>query len=474
MQGGIGHVPSTTPLYVDPSRDIPFEATWQRWVSLQDGIADRPRSEQRLVHCATRGGFGQFVSNVIGCVALAILTDRRLLVSYDVNPVLEGVWQPERYEAEVWSVFDAHGLRLSDWGGGIDRDSLLSEFSGYARTHNLMNPFQLLHADQLLCADFTTLPSLANASLLLWPYESSVLPMLTANTRIRQRMLMLAHGAVDSLGMPLLSELIGPRIFRPADSIRRDLERLVALAAHTTRVALQVRVAPWGWVAKGGSVLVDYPDRENTPYVAARCGYMSIPAAEREAPVTMFVVGDVAESVLSVLLLMYRAEGRVVHATNAAWLADLSPSAALLLRNTTSHPGLEAWLRGTMPHVAVLVFASGSQLIGFHPPRDIAELGTATGMGRAVLEMWLLAQCSHVVLSENSNFGSIASALFPRDKKVQLVTRGRSPRCYPAMLGKFDGSMTSGQAQGTSCWNDKLHMIESMGWLEAQSNLTAM
>jgi hypothetical protein len=443
-------------------------------VRIQEGIADKPHNEQRLVFCTPRGGFGQFISNVIGCVALAMLTDRRLLINYDINPALDGPWIPERYEASVWSVFEPHGLRVSDWnpaGGPIDQGSLMTELGTY--TH-LENPWQLLHIDQLLCTDFTTLAHLENASMLVWAYESSPLPLISANMRLRPRMLTLAHGAVDSLGTPLLSELIGPRVFRPHSSIRQNLERLVAVAGPTTRVGLQVRVAPWGWVAKGGTLFVDYPDRGNAPYVAARCGYMSIPASEREAPVTVFVVGDVAESVLSVLLVMYRVEGQVVHATNAEWLAHLSPSAELLLRNTTSQPELDGWLRTVMPHVVVLVFASGSRLVGFRPPRDIADLGTPVGMDRAVLEMWLLAQCNHVVLSENSNFGSIASAVFPRDKKVQLVTRGYSPRCYPAMLGKFDGSMVSSQAQGATCWSDKVHMIDSMGWLEATANLTAL
>ena len=311
------------------------DTEWQRFLELQRTWRSRPN--QKFLHCMCKGGLAQFMASALGCVALGMLTDRALVFDYNKNHLTSSsdVWRPESYSTDVWSLFDRPEFQ------GVHRDRNVSKVE--VDVSGAVN----LHEEQLLCtslqewrtdAGFQTQQDKkfqgrrADDSVgFKWASEASALPLLLVNSHVRDRLLKIVGSKVDEMGIPAFEEVFGPRLFRLRPLLSDAVQRVLAIAGGQRKIGLQIRVAPWGWVARGGQVFVDYPDRDNAPFAFVRCAYAAQPLSARHEPSAFVVASDSNQNVWAVLITLVKAEGRAVHATNAGWLVYLQNEIGLPL-----------------------------------------------------------------------------------------------------------------------------------------------
>jgi hypothetical protein len=229
------------------SRDepCPDEAVraFARTNALERRLAAQPAAaaalgERRFLVCKPMGGIGNWVAGLLSCAAVAMATNRSLLLA---RPPPTSADKTTSYDLPVETLFDFPiDMSLSVLGHDVADVPFLVDGSGRARNEGHFHMIDL-RAHDLLCHNLslTVAAPVAVMPAHLW------LAVVTRNAH--HAPYFRRHFGADTYGAPLFTQFVGPWLLRPRARIMdlvHQLERAVTGGSRITgpMVGLQVGV----------------------------------------------------------------------------------------------------------------------------------------------------------------------------------------------------------------------------------------
>lgn len=443
------------------------------WVSMHEE-ARRSPLQGRFLACKPMGGIGNFIAGTISCLAMAMATNRSLLLARP--PKQADSLTKFIYQEPVETLFDMPiDVSLSPLGADvIDVPIITPDRNDPAKTGlELVD----VRVDDLLCRN---LSSSYTAPIAVMPAHLwlGILP----DNHHSSHWFTQAFGR-DEYGVSPVVSFLGPWLFRPKSRLLDLLSQLHLLASPggaLPLIAVQARVGH-----SGGEYLEDRPPAGSGPDFV-RCAMSQTPTALRGKARGWLLAGDRGETRREMLEALAMVEGPIVSSIGAERLKKLAPDWLFSPGGAHDHPMDEQLAKLGF---AVAVFASGSRAVVL---ADAPEDGTSVkGMEAALLEMWLLGLAAVLVVSENSTFW-IPGVSFARGwgrggagvvgdgggrwgggegvngrRGVYVFTRGS--RCYPLASEEpiTDGGHRSRSMWRSPCWDDS-QLNPGLTWLPVE------
>ena len=381
------------------------------------------RSTEVLI-CQLFAGLGHIINVVVGCLALALVTWRAV--------VLDHTHPAYHYPYRLDAIFDDAPFRM------IVSDEMERRLSA--------DP-SLIELDprDVACLELRG-PRYAGVSL-RWRGSYSALPLLLMNP---------AHGdffrerfGTDELGVPPVTQLLGPVLFTPARRLRAQIDELRSMHLTAFSVGIHSRL--------GFDPVAEYwdrPDERTSVHASLRCGFAYTPTAFRRGARTWIVVADRSES--KVLLLRALASSR-------GGLRSISGNTSLLPNVSPILVGSRVGSANRMPPSSVqdlnlisAEFGSGDVMLFLDYTVTNLQTTKLRQMEAAVVEMWWLGTADMLVLAENSMFSIPAYAFHSHRYPTLVVPRGANPRCYHLHSSEPATSLAIEAMQESLCWDEEL------------------
>lgn len=431
------------------------------WVRVHIAARRNPR-EGRFLACKPMGGLGNFITGTVSCLAMAMATNRSLLMA---RPPKQPGDRPT-YAEPVESLFDLPiDTSLAPLGSDVADVPIVMP----GKNDKDETGLELIDIryDDLFCRD---LSSSYTAPIAVMPAHLW-LGSLADGPGVRD--FFTASFGRDDYGVSPVVSFLGPWFFRPQGRLLSLLSSLHSLLTGGTDggtgglpiIAVQARVGH-----EGGEYYDDRPPQGSGPdYV--RCAFSQTPLAMRGGARAWVLAGDRVETRAAMLEAAAMSEGPIVAASGLGRLRRIAPKWLFAAGNIVQEePAMEGRLAEY--GFVVAVFASGSRALVLVPPEGEDGM-SRPGMEAALLEMWLLGFGTVLVVSENSTFwvpgvtfarGWGAGWGVGRTRGVYVFTRGR--RCYPIpnLEPPTDGGHRMRNMWRSPCWDDS-QLTPGLTWL---------
>lgn len=268
---------------------------------------------QRFLVCKPMGGIGNWIAGLVSCAALAMATERSLLLA---RPPPTPAEKTTSYDLPVDSLFTFPiDMSLAVLGSDVSDIPFLTDEHGAARDEGHLQMVDLRSHD-LLCVNLTSVfhRPLAVMPAHLW------LGAITRN--IVHRSYFQTNFGTDAFGVAPFAQFLGPWLLSPRPDILAMVHKLEESLLQKTAldaaaplegpvIGLQIRL---GMQIDIG-VLSDRPPAGSGPEFA-RCAYSFLPQALRNKPAGWVVTADNGDAKRDVLMLLAQTEGPITAASS--------------------------------------------------------------------------------------------------------------------------------------------------------------
>ena len=386
------------------------------------GEASSGRSTEVLI-CQLFAGLGHIINVVIGCLALALVTWRAL--------VLDHTHPAYHYPYRLDAIFEDAPFRM------IVNDEMERRFSADPSLTEL-------DPRDVACLELRG-PRYAGVAL-RWRGSYSALPLLLMNPAhegfFRERF------GTDDFGVPPVTQLLGPVLFTPARRLLSQIDDLRSMHRTAFSIGIHSRLG-FDPVAE----FWDRPDERTSVHASLRCGFAHTPAAFRRGARTWIVVADRSDSKVLLLHALASSRGGLQSISgNASSLRNVSH---VLAGSRVSGPSRTP---SSVRDLNLIAAEFGSGDVMLFLDYEVTNLRTTElrQMEAAVLEMWWLGTADTLVITENSMFSVAAYAFHRRSYPTFVVPRGPNPRCYPLQSSEPATSLAIEAMQESLCWSEEL------------------
>ncbi|EKX51186.1 hypothetical protein GUITHDRAFT_103102 [Guillardia theta CCMP2712] len=388
---------------------------------------ERPwqRKSRRFLACKPMGGIGNYISGLMSCLAMAMATNRSLLLA---KPPPTPPEKTTTYDVPVSQMFDFPvNMSLGIFGPVEDIPFLVDKDGNAQETADLQ--MIDIRSHDLLCINFS---SVYHKPIVVMPAHLwlSAITMNKFHSPWFQE-----HYGVDRHGVVPFVQKVGPSFVRPKRELQALIDQLWGFLTKDVNlnnvIGLQVRVG----MPIDTRAYNDRPPPGSAPeFVRCAYSYMSAPCKER--PSAWIIAADQMQSKREIIVQIAINEGPVVAAANEEGLRNTLGIPA----DFFAHDGKLSPPAGTIKQLpfsealaqlgfALLEFASGARALVL---ASSSPMSTISSMRAAVVEMFLLKLADLLVITENSTFWIPAVAFVPRrrwgdgEKEHRCKERGRS------------------------------------------------
>eukprot|EP00960_Hanusia_phi_P055770 763056-Hanusia_phi.AAC.14 len=373
---------------------------------LQKG-SPRQRRARRFLACKPMGGIGNYISGLMSCLAMAMVTNRSLLLA---KPPPTPPEKTTLYDVPVAEMFDFPLDMSLDLFGPVDDIPFLVDQEGNARDTEDLQMVDIRSHD-LLCSNFTT------------SYDRPILVMpahlwLSAITMNKVHSSWFSERfGVDRHGVIPFVQKVGPSFIRPRREIQDLIDELWRFLTNNITlnnvVGLQARVG----MDIDIKAYNDRPPADSAPeFVRCAYSYMSQPC--KEAPSVWIIAADQMKSKREIVMQVALNEGPVVAAANEEGLrktlglpSDFFAHDGKLSPPVGSIKQLPCSVSLLQLGFALIEFASGARALVL---ASASPMNTLSSMRAAVIEMFILKYADILVVTENSTFWIPAVAFVRR------------------------------------------------------------